>query len=404
MAYSACSFLDQDAGKTLYDIVFSGPDHAYLDKSHVFLYRDGIEQENGFTFNTFTNVTLDDETTEGENIMFRRITPKELPLVDFELDAVLTDTDLDVATLQSLYINHEVLDGFFSVTAAGYLDMDNKKIINVAAGTEDTDGVNLGQISASQDAAAASAAAAATSEGNAATSETNAGVSAVAAALAKTNAETAETNAETAETNAETAQTAAEAAQTAAETAETNAQTAETNAETAETNAETAQTASEEAQAAAEAAEDSVQIVANFRGPWSTATGAFTVPSSFLHNGGYWQLLQDISDITTKEPGVDADYFSLITSELQWERPAGNFSAEHGKHYKVQAGAEITLPASPDDNTLLHFVDLGDMLTTPALLKRNGKLIMGVAEDSDWDFNSGFYLLYDSTNGDWRAF
>lgn len=41
---------------------------------------------------------------------------------------------------------------------------------------------------------------------------------------------------------------------------------------------------------------------ANFKGRWSDATGAATVPSSYEHNGRIWLLLNDLADITAEEP------------------------------------------------------------------------------------------------------
>ena len=193
MPYSASTFLDQDAGKTVYDIVFSGPAPGYLDSAHIILYRDLIEQTGGFTFNTATNVTLDTVTEAGEDIMFRRETPKELPLVDFELDAVLTDTDLDTATLQNLYVTHEVLDGFLELGVSGFVDAGNRRVINVADAEEDADAPNylqmttaiavaLGQAGDDATAAAASAAAALVSENSAAGSASDAADEVVLAA------------------------------------------------------------------------------------------------------------------------------------------------------------------------------------------------------------------------------
>ena len=148
MGYSAILYENQAAGETDYAIQFTGPEPGYLSSDHILLYRDGVKQESprGFTFVDSKNVQLTTPTTAGENILFRRETPKDDQIVDFELDAVLTDTDLDTSALQSLYILHEVLDGFISLAALEGFDANNKKLFNVADGIADSDGVNLAQV------------------------------------------------------------------------------------------------------------------------------------------------------------------------------------------------------------------------------------------------------------------
>lgn len=51
---------------------------------------------------------------------------------------------------------------------------------------------------------------------------------------------------------------------------------------------------------------------ANFKGRWSDATGAATVPSSYSNNGKTWQLLQNIADITVDEPISGASNWQVI--------------------------------------------------------------------------------------------
>ena len=56
---------------------------------------------------------------------------------------------------------------------------------------------------------------------------------------------------------------------------------------------------------------------ANFKGRWSDATGAATVPSSYSNSGGTWQLLQNIPDITVDEPTGIAPNWQAITPDPQ---------------------------------------------------------------------------------------
>ena len=53
---------------------------------------------------------------------------------------------------------------------------------------------------------------------------------------------------------------------------------------------------------------------ANYKGPWSTLTGALTVPSSASHEGKFWMLKEDVADVTTEEPGVSLKW--QVTSQV----------------------------------------------------------------------------------------
>lgn len=73
-----------------------------------------------------------------------------------------------------------------------------------------------------------------------------------------------------------------------------------------------------EAQASATNAETSsiaAQGYANFQGPWSTATGTWNKGNSFDHNGRTWALLVDLADVTTVEPGTDANTWRAIVDD-----------------------------------------------------------------------------------------
>lgn len=52
---------------------------------------------------------------------------------------------------------------------------------------------------------------------------------------------------------------------------------------------------------------------ANFKGSWSTLTGALSMPASVLHQGKYWLLLANLANVTTDTPGVSASW-SLIST------------------------------------------------------------------------------------------
>lgn len=86
---------------------------------------------------------------------------------------------------------------------------------------------------------------------------------------------------------------------------------------------EAEQSATNAADSATEASvySDASQSSANFKGLWSTATGAATVPSVYSHNGLDWQLLVNLPNIAASEPGVTSDWevvykFKGIANEI----------------------------------------------------------------------------------------
>ena len=47
---------------------------------------------------------------------------------------------------------------------------------------------------------------------------------------------------------------------------------------------------------------------ANFKGEWSSLTGSLNVPAVVLHSEQYWQLLVNLSNVTSAEPGISASW------------------------------------------------------------------------------------------------
>lgn len=82
------------------------------------------------------------------------------------------------------------------------------------------------------------------------------------------------------------------------------------NTVTTEVNTNTATASAAAAAAAVSAAATSAVALAaaNFKGTWATRTGAATVPYSVSHIGGFWMLLSNLADVTTKTPGTDPEW------------------------------------------------------------------------------------------------
>ena len=222
-----------DSSSTTYAVTFP-----YLSKSHVNVLLDGVETT-AFSWVTGSSIQLD--TPHTGNVTIIRVTPTE-PLVDFTDGSVLTENQLDIATVQSLYVAEETQDaakyslgnrpgdpdGPDGPSAPGdgvNWNAEGKKIINLANGTAASDAVNKGQLDAVAPGLEAIADKAQDSADD-----------------AEASALRAEAAADGVEADTEEAKAAAEAAkvsQDAAKVSEDNAKLSESAAKESETNAKT---------------------------------------------------------------------------------------------------------------------------------------------------------------------
>lgn len=97
---------------------------------------------------------------------------------------------------------------------------------------------------------------------------------------------------------------------------ETNIAIGEINTTQDEINTSESNSATSEGNAASSAAASANSALiaaasANFKGTWVSLTGALNKPSSVLHDGTYWQLLNDLADVTASEPSVTGDWASI---------------------------------------------------------------------------------------------
>jgi len=130
----------------------------YLAKLHVFVLIGG-ERNDDYEWLTQGSIKLNSPTNE--IVTITRITPTE-PLVDFTDGSVLTENQLDIATIQSLYVAEETQDAtkkvFNSLPGDGSdgtpigdgvnWNAQGLKIINMADGTMPSDAVTKAQLDA----------------------------------------------------------------------------------------------------------------------------------------------------------------------------------------------------------------------------------------------------------------
>ena len=256
-----------DGATTSYSVPFP-----YLAQSHVNVLINGVAT-NDFTWITDSTIQLDTPTTD--IIRIERVTPTD-PLVDFTDGSVLTETQLDSATIQSLYVAEETNDSVEDVMSpAGTVtypgdgvnfNARNKRIVNIANPTNPQDAATKYYIDVTSSQVATNAAAAATSATNAANSATSAASSASTATTKATQASTSATNAANsataAGTSATNASTSASNAAASATSASNSATTATTKAGEASTSASQAASSATNAQASATAAAGSESSVA----------------------------------------------------------------------------------------------------------------------------------------------
>jgi len=83
---------------------------------------------------------------------------------------------------------------------------------------------------------------------------------------------------------------------------------------------------------------------ANFKGEWSSLTGALTVPSTVYHNGSYWQLLIDIADVTLSEPTLVNTDWAPASQSAGRATVLSPFTLTIPGRYYILGSDTITIP------------------------------------------------------------
>ena len=110
------------------------------------------------------------------------------------------------------------------------------------------------------------------------------------------------------------------------------------NAATSAAASETAALASKNAAANSEA---SAAASANFKGAWSSLAGPLNKPATVLHNGSYWELMNDLPDVTKSQPGSSANW--AFKSGTRWRLAASSTTANRNEQVIVKSATQIDI-------------------------------------------------------------
>jgi len=185
----------------------------------------------------------------------------------------------------------------------------------------------------------------------------------------------------------------------AAAIVENNANHSTQQANAASTSAQTAADRLADVQTAANGA----FAAANYKGEWSTLTGALNVPATVTHLGRLWYLKLNLANVTTQAPALGSTYWGEVSRNdfTVLPCPAGTTNAADRGLYRMTAATSVLLlPAAPWHGMVVAAANVSGTLTP--VISRNGKTICGDAENFTMNV-LGFQIVlqYDSMSGDW---
>lgn len=184
-----------------------------------------------------------------------------------------------------------------------------------------------------------------------------------------------------------------------ADSAKTNAEYSNQRANDSNTSAETAAARLIDVQTAANGA----FAAANYKGEWSTLSGALNVPATVTHQGRLWYLKLNLANVTTQAPALGSTYWGEVSRNdfTVLPCPAGTTNAaDRGLYRMTSSTSVLLLPAAPWHGMVVAAANVSGTLTP--VISRNGKTICGDAENFTMNV-LGFQIVlqYDSISGDW---
>jgi hypothetical protein len=120
-------------------------DIAYLDKTYIYVYLDGVLTTN-YTWASDSVIRLDDALTQSTEVLLVRRTTKEYLFILFASGAPFISENLDTQNTQFLHLAQEMVEGRSIEGFYGDISMNGFKITNLADGTEPGDAINKSQL------------------------------------------------------------------------------------------------------------------------------------------------------------------------------------------------------------------------------------------------------------------
>ncbi|MGF6212323.1 hypothetical protein [Comamonas sp. 4034] len=184
-----------------------------------------------------------------------------------------------------------------------------------------------------------------------------------------------------------------------ADSAKTNAEYSNQRASDSNTAAETAAARLVDVQTAANGA----FAAANYKGEWSTLSGALNVPATVTHLGRLWYLKLNLANVASQTPTLGSAYWGEVSRNdfTVLPCPAGSTNAaDRGLYRMTSSTSVLLLPAAPWHGMVVAAANVSGTLTP--VIQRNGKTICGDAENFIMNV-VGFQIVlqYDSVSGDW---
>lgn len=124
-----------------------------------------------------------------------------------------------------------------------------------------------------------------------------------------------------------------------------------------QSSASSSATAASSSATAASASATAAASSANYKGEWSSLTGALAKPATVSHNGAFWVLLNNLANVTTSQPSPsNTDW--LFSSGTRWVTYTASATLAKNSQSVIEAtsgAADMTLPAmAAKDFVVLH--------------------------------------------------
>lgn len=321
----------------------------YISRDHVRLYSNGVEVP--FSWISYGMILAATPPAFDAQVLVKRVTPRDVALVDYADGDVLTAFDLDLDSAQALFVAQEAhdaleLERYFSDTYDGALSVNGgKRITNVGYPENDTDAATklyVDRVAGGLEtpvenavtAAQAAAAAALLSAGGASTSATNAALSALNAGA---NADEAATKANEAALSAIASDASADLASVSATNAASSASSAAGSASAASSSATLASTKATEAGASAAAA-------------GTSATNAATSATNAGNSASAASTSASLASTKATEAGTSASAAATSASNAAASKDAANTAASNASSSASSAASSATAAGNSASN------------------------------------------------------